>query len=96
MCSQIFSLSYFYYIFTMTGRGKISKGAIAMVTPKKRSRRATKRLQSPPIGSSPLQEPVNDLDMSGHEVGTQKDTLARVMHIFALISPAHLRPRNKA
>ena len=50
------------------------------------TRRATRRLQSAPVISTPLQVSLNDLDMSGHQAGPEKDTLAMVMDILFDIS----------
>ena len=70
----------------MLGREKKSKGTTGTATPKKTTTKATKGLQSLPISSSLLQELLNDLDMSRHQAGSEKDILARVMAIFIDIS----------
>ena len=69
----------------MSGRGKKSNGATSVVTPKRRTREATKRPHSPLVGSTTHPEPLNDLDMS-EQVGTEKDILAGVKDLLIDIS----------
>ena len=56
-----------------------------MVIPKKKTRKATERLQSLPVGSPTHPELLNDLDMSG-QVRTEKDMLTGVMDLLIEIS----------
>ena len=80
MLSDFFLSYFFYYISTMPHRGKKSKGGPQPRSPLRREP------EGPPKGrkvrSSPLQEPLNDLDISGHKVETEKDTLTRVIDIL--------------
>ena len=45
-----------------------------------------KRPQNPPVNCSLLQEALNGLDITGHNAGSDKDTMAGVMDILIDIS----------
>ena len=62
----------------MPGRGKKNKGAAAVVTPKKGTRKITRRLQSLPVGSPTHMELPSDLDIPGQS-DPEMVTLAGVM-----------------
>ena len=71
----------------MPGRGKKIKGSTSSVIPKKRIRTAGKRPKSPPMSSTPSQEPLNDLDMTGRKAETENYALAiRVIELLIDIS----------
>ena len=57
---------HFHELSTMPGRGKKSKGSTSSVTAKKRTSTTANKPQSLPISSTPAQELLNDMDMTGH------------------------------
>ena len=70
----------------MPGRGKKSKGSTTNVTPKKKTRKAPNKPQSLPVGSTPAQAPLDDLDLTSHNAKTENTVLARVMDLLIDIS----------
>ena len=54
--------------------------------PQEGNQKTHQKAAKSPVSFSPWQESLNDLDMSGHKVRSEKDTLARVMDILLDIS----------